>query len=114
MTHPAITDPAWQIGGPGGGGATFYPTFHPTDAQRLAVRCDMTGIYLSADGGESWRQHNLTSVASAFAFERENPDVVYAGTTGLFRTDDFGDSWQRLFPTTADVTAAIMPTFSSS
>jgi len=53
-------------------------------------------------------------VASAFAFERENPDVVYAGITGLFRTDDFGDSWQRLFPTTADVTAAIMPTFSSS
>ena len=102
MTQPMGLDPGWEIGGPGGGGATFFPTFHPTDAQRLAIRCDMTGIYLSADGGDSWRQHNLTSSAGAFAFERDNRDVVYAGTTGLFRTDDFGDSWQQLLPTPAE------------
>ncbi|MFC1613817.1 hypothetical protein ACFL5K_00800 [Gemmatimonadota bacterium] len=98
----AGADPGWQVIGPGGGGSTFYPTFHPTDPQRIVIRCDMTGIYLSSDGGNSWKLHNLTSSASSFAFEPGSKDVVYVGTRGLFRTDDFGESWQLIFPSPAD------------
>ena len=98
----ANTDPGWEVIGPGGGGSTFYPTFHPTDPQRIIIRCDMTGIYLSSDGGESWDLHNLTSSASSFAFEPTSKDVVYVGTAGLFRTEDFGESWDLVFPSPAD------------
>jgi len=99
---PADQVPNWKVLGPGGGGATFFPTFHPTDPSRVAIRCDMTGIYLSSNGGESWAMHNLTSTASAFAFEPDSKDVVYVGTAGLFRTEDFGQSWERLFPTASE------------
>ena len=95
-------DTNWQVIGPGGGGSTFFPTFHPTDPQRIAIRCDMTGIYLTDNGGESWNLHNLTSTASCFAFEPESKDVVYVGTAGLYRTEDFGKSWELLLPVPAD------------
>ncbi|MFH1069058.1 MAG: hypothetical protein V1794_05490 [Candidatus Glassbacteria bacterium] len=93
--------PLWEILGPGGGGSTFFPTFHPTNPDRIAIRCDMTGIYLSSDGGASWKMHNLPSGTSAFAFEKDNAEVVYVGATGLYRTEDFGGSWQLLLPPAA-------------
>ncbi|HLA40383.1 MAG TPA: hypothetical protein VJ417_10315, partial [Candidatus Glassbacteria bacterium] len=88
--------------GPGGGGSTFFPTFHPINPDRIAIRCDMTGIYLSSDGGSSWKMHNLPSGTSAFAFEEDNPEVVYVGATGLYRTENFGGSLELLLPPAAD------------
>ena len=95
-------EPDWQVVGPGGGGSTFFFPLSSLDPHRIAIRCDMTGIYLTDNGGKSWKIHNLTSTASCFAFESESKDVVYAGTAGFYRTEDFGKSWELIFPVPDD------------
>src|SRR3954454_21508894 len=45
--------------GPGGGGAMYLPTISPHDPATAFVSCDMTGEYLTHDGGASWRMFNL-------------------------------------------------------
>ncbi|MBW7997620.1 MAG: hypothetical protein FVQ81_13790 [Candidatus Glassbacteria bacterium] len=94
--------PDWVSMGPGGGGSTFFPTFHPTDPERIAIRCDMTGCYLTDNGGESWEMYNLPGGVGAFAFDPSNTTTVYVGAAGLHRTVDYGESWELLFPLPAD------------
>ena len=103
LVSSEIAAPDWEILGPGGGGATFFPTFHPTDPQRVAIRCDMTGIYLSDNGGASWKMYNLQGVAQTFAFDPQDSEVVYAGLDGLYRTDNWGGNWELIFPPAAEV-----------
>ena len=45
---------AWRILGPGGGGAQFHPAVSPHDPNLVLVACDMTGAYISENGGKSW------------------------------------------------------------
>src|ERR1039458_10875187 len=51
--------PGWRILGPGGGGSVFHPTVSPHDSRTALVACDMTGSYLTRDGGATWRIFNL-------------------------------------------------------
>src|SRR5512138_2284664 len=90
---PAQRFDSWKILGPGGGGAQFRPTVSPHDPNRVFVNCDMTGAYITNDGGESWRMFNLRGVVSFFVFDPREPDVVYAKTIGLWRTTDAGKTW---------------------
>jgi photosystem II stability/assembly factor-like uncharacterized protein len=64
----------------------------------MVVSCDMTAGYITHDGGESWREFNLKSRQHSYAFDPVDPDTVYAGTSGFFRSRDNGESWQLLFP----------------
>ncbi|MBP1633998.1 MAG: hypothetical protein H6Q10_572 [Acidobacteria bacterium] len=89
---------AWQVLGPGGGGATLHPAISPHDPKIAVEACDMTGSYITRDGGESWRMFNLGTVATAFAFDPKDPAVVYAGASALFRSDDAGTTWRMVFP----------------
>ena len=59
----------WRILGPGGGGAQFYVAASPHDPNLVLVACDMTGAYISKDGGNSWRMFNLGSPVKFFAFD---------------------------------------------
>jgi photosystem II stability/assembly factor-like uncharacterized protein len=88
----------WRIIGPGGGGATILPTISPHDPKVVLVACDMTGAYLTEDGGESWRMFNLGTTVSSFAFDPHDPNVIYAGTSALWRSSDRGRSWRMVFP----------------
>jgi len=88
----------WRIIGPGGGGATMRPTISPHDPRVVLVACDMTGAYLTDNGGESWRMINLGSVVSSFAFDPGDRNVIYAGTAGLWRSADRGRTWRMVFP----------------
>lgn len=99
----------WKIIGPGGGGAQFTPTVSPHDASRVLVACDMTGSYISNDGGESWRMFNLRGVSRWFVFDPSDPDVLYAYGVGLWRSVDAGQKWNLLYPDPARVTGVIMP-----
>src|SRR5438093_13382377 len=80
----------WKIIGPGGAGGMFLPTISPHDPKIVIERCDMTGSYISLDGGESRRMFNLRSGTSAFAFDPARPNVIYASTAALWRSEDTG------------------------
>ncbi len=98
----------WRILGPGGGGALYIPTIKPGDPDTALVACDMTGAYLTENGGQAWSEINLKALVKAFAFDPANPSVIYAGATGLYRSSDGGHQWQLVFPRPAAVEREMM------
>ena len=59
ISNPNGRNDTWGFVGPGGGGAMFSPTVSPHDPDFAFVSCDMTGSYITRDGGKSWRMFNL-------------------------------------------------------
>jgi hypothetical protein len=100
---------AWRIVGPGGGGAQFYPAVSAHDKDLVLVACDMTGAYISENGGESWRLFDLRSPARFFAFDPHNSEVIYAGADVLWRSADRGRTWNLVYPPPDSVERLIMP-----
>jgi photosystem II stability/assembly factor-like uncharacterized protein len=88
----------FKVVGPGGGGAMFHATISPHDPNEVLVACDMTGAYISHDGGQSWRKFNLRGTVSFFTFDPVQPQTIYAGTKGLWRSTDDGESWKLIWP----------------
>jgi photosystem II stability/assembly factor-like uncharacterized protein len=119
----AVLD-AWTPLGPGNiGGRTRVVRYHPTQHDTLFAAGVSGGIWRSDDNGGSWRPiaDGLTNLAvNAFAIDRSEPDVMYAGTGegylreeirgtglplrggGIFVTRDGGTSWTRLASTAND------------
>jgi photosystem II stability/assembly factor-like uncharacterized protein len=98
LPGPAPRFDAWKIIGPGGGGTMIAPTVSPHDPNIVVEHCDMTGAYITLDGGLSWRMFNLRAVVETFAFDPRDPKVIYAGNAALWRSDDTGRSWRMVFP----------------
>jgi photosystem II stability/assembly factor-like uncharacterized protein len=98
----------FEVIGPGGGGALFQPTISPQDPDHLLVACDMTGAYVTNNGGETWRMFNLRGRVRWFAFDPNNKDVTYAKSIGLWRSTDAGHTWKLLYPDPAKVTGIAM------
>jgi len=89
----------WEIIGPGGGGAQFFPAINPQNPSDIFVACDMTGAYVSHDGGSSWRMFNLGQVAKGFVFDPSDARTVYTRTgSALWRSTDRGDTWRLVYP----------------
>ncbi|MEK7750633.1 MAG: hypothetical protein AAB654_01865 [Acidobacteriota bacterium] len=99
----------WSVIGPGGGGAQFTPTVSPHDPNVVLVACDMTGTYISKDGGVSWRMFNLRGRSSLLVFDPVDPNVIYVKTIGLWRSVDRGDTWKLVLPDPSTVIAIDMP-----
>jgi photosystem II stability/assembly factor-like uncharacterized protein len=99
----AFAPPEVKILGPGGGGAQFFPAISPHDPQRVLVACDMTGSYLTENGGASWHMFNLGGTTRFFEWDPNDAKVVYAGNIGLFRSGDAGKTWSLLYPARGDV-----------
>jgi photosystem II stability/assembly factor-like uncharacterized protein len=95
---------AWRIVGPGGGGTTRRPAISPHNPKLAVLGCDMTGAYVTADGGASWRMFNLGSVPTAFAFDPKSPATLYAGAEGVYRSEDAGRTWRLVLPDPAQNT----------
>jgi photosystem II stability/assembly factor-like uncharacterized protein len=95
--------PQWEKLGPGGGGATFIPTFSYESTNEFLVRCDMTGAYITKDGGESYRQVNFPNGSSSFAFDPHDRKRIYIGSSSLDRSNDGGKTWDRIFPKKEDI-----------
>lgn len=93
----------WTVIGPGGGGAQYLPTISPHDGNVALVACDMTGSYVSQDGGASWRMFNLRSRTSLFVFDPMTPGTMYAYGIGLYRSVDGGERWNLVYPDPKDV-----------
>jgi len=92
------TQNGWQAMGPGGGGALFEPTVSSQDPNRVLVACDMTGSYLTKDGGQSWHTFNLRGRVRWFVFDPTSNDVIYARSIGLWRSKDGARTWSLLYP----------------
>jgi photosystem II stability/assembly factor-like uncharacterized protein len=88
----------FEIIGPGGGGAMFNPTVSPLDENTVLVSCDMTGAYITHDGGRSWRMFNLRGPVRFFAFDPVDGKTLYAYVTGLWRSNDAGETWKLVYP----------------
>src|SRR5262245_45524360 len=65
----------WRVLGMGGGGTTLIPQVSPHDPKTVVCACDMTGGYITHDGGASWRMFNLRTGIGAFAFDPSKPGV---------------------------------------
>src|SRR3984957_15834077 len=88
----------FQIIGPGGGGAMFHPTISPHDPNTVLLNCDMSGAYISHDGGKSWRMFNLRGVVEFFVFDPRDKNTIYAQASGLWRSQDNGETWNLIYP----------------
>jgi photosystem II stability/assembly factor-like uncharacterized protein len=95
---PSPRAEGWRIIGPGGGGSIFHATISPHDSRTALVACDMTGAYLTHDGGATWRIFNLGEPVQFFVFDPTNARVIYAKALGVFRSGDAGQTWARFFP----------------
>jgi hypothetical protein len=99
--------PQWQ---PGGGGLCLHTVLvHPADPRRLLIAISAAGVYLSDDGGGSWRASN-TGITVPFlpdepepefgqcvhkvARDAADPERLYLQHHGgIYRSDDGGGSW---------------------
>ena len=101
----------WAVIGPGGGGGQFIPTISPHNPNDVLEACDMTGSYISHDGGKTWRMFNLGERTRFFVFDPVDSKVIYAKTMGppasvstdrplsvtaLWRSADAGKTWRVL------------------
>ena len=98
----------WIIIGPGGGGGQFYPAVSPHDTNIACVRCDMTGSFITKDGGKSWRMFNLRGTTDFFYFDPVDPDIIYSKNVGLYRSTDGADTWNLVHPNPDDVDSLII------
>lgn len=98
--------PMWQ---PGNGGLCLHTIVpDPEDADRMLVAFSTGGVYRTDDGGATWRPRNQ-GVRAEFlpdkhpefgqcvhkvAHHPSRPERLYLQNHwGLYRTDDWGDSW---------------------
>src|SRR5947207_14411695 len=104
LAHGGDSRPGdFRIIGPGGGGAMFHPTISPHDSNTVLVTCDMTGSYITHDAGKSWRMFNLRGVVQFFVFDPLDGKVIYAQSSGLWRSQDQGETWSLIYPQPSSV-----------
>lgn len=73
----------------------------PDDADAIYAVGELgLGVIVSGDGGATWAHHELGVAGSnpdlyfqAVAVDPTDPQVVYAGGLGLYRSDDGGGTW---------------------
>ena len=98
---------AWNAVGAGGGGAMFYPTISPFNNKVAFVSCDMTGSFVTLNGGESWRMFNLRGPVHYYVFDPLDSNTVYAKSIGLFKSMDRGNTWRLVYPHPSEIKGVV-------
>lgn len=96
-------DANWERLGPGGGGSTFIPTFSYQSPDDFLVKCDMTGSYLTTNGGSSYSLVNFENGASSYAYDPNDSNTIYVGSAYLNKSGDGGKTWQKIFPKESEI-----------
>lgn len=107
LKNPNGRNDSWGYAGYGGGGAMFYPAVSPFNTGFAFVACDMTGSFVTYNGGESWRMFNLRGPVHFFTFDPSDSNTVYANSIALFKSTDKGTTWSVLYPAASDISAVI-------
>ena len=94
---------SWRTIGYGGGGAMFYPEVSPYNPGYAFVSCDMSGAYVTYNGGESWRMFNLLGPVRYYVFDPLDSNTVYANSVGLFKSTDKGVTWNLFYPAPSEI-----------
>ena len=97
----------WSVVGAGGGGAMFTPAISPLNSNLVFVSCDMTGSYVTENGGDTWRMFNLRGGVDFYAFDPIDPNVVYANSSALFRSTDGGKTWNVIYPLPSEIAGIV-------
>ncbi len=97
----------WSFTGPGGGGALFNPSLSPHNAAIAFVSCDMTGSFVTRNGGASWRMFNLHGMVDYYVFDPLDSNIIYANSIALFRSKDGGRTWSVLYPAPDEITGIV-------
>lgn len=91
----------WTTAGPTGG-RVFTIAINPIDRSQIYIGTVEGGIYKTTDGGEDWQRlnaGNLPFTIREIQIHPLAPETLYAATIdGLFKSDDFGNSWIFLEP----------------
>ena len=106
-TAPVVN--GWTPIGPGGGGTIFVPVISPHDKDVMMTLCDMTGSFLTKDGGQSWTTIYFKGTIDTYCFDPVDPLIIYVGSraSGLWKTVDGGDSWNNIQPRFEPVTRVV-------
>jgi photosystem II stability/assembly factor-like uncharacterized protein len=93
--------PAWRPVGISGGGAMFAPAISPADPNMMMLNCDMSGVYISDDGGHNWNLIHHAQLQSDIecrpAFHPSNPNTIYASSNGRLKISrDRGKTFEAL------------------
>jgi photosystem II stability/assembly factor-like uncharacterized protein len=84
----------WEPLGLSGGGGMFSPAISPLNADLMMINCDMSGAYISQDGGHHWRMINQRQLRSDTrcrpAFHPRDPRVIFASSGGQLRVSRDG------------------------
>jgi inosine-uridine nucleoside N-ribohydrolase/photosystem II stability/assembly factor-like uncharacterized protein len=97
ITAPGAA-PTWTNTGPEGG-SFVEVTVHPKASQIVYANSWGAGLFLSTDGGVSWRRSPAPGSLQDIAIDPEDPETVYAiagGSGSVSRTQDGGASWVQL------------------
>ncbi len=105
----------WTTIGQGGGGNIVDVVCHPTDPNIVWVVTDLTGLFRSLDGGETWdcisgpieREELLfewmRGMDEELAYDLSDPNIMYWAmdggiytTPGLYKSTDGGDTWFKI------------------
>ena len=94
----ADSQSGWHVTGPGGGGTFAHPSVSPHDSNLVYIHTDMSGNLFSWDGGYTWKMYNFNGVARACAFDPVDPNVIYTGGIGLYKSVDRGETFYLVYP----------------
>ncbi len=104
--------PAMTYNGIGGGGAMYQVTISPYDSQYMLLACDMSGDYVSTNGGAQWQMINYKQIDSSRAlrpvFSATRAYWVDTMVNDLRYSSDHGQTWTNLLSGTAPWSDSIL------
>ncbi|MGE0432067.1 MAG: WD40/YVTN/BNR-like repeat-containing protein [Planctomycetota bacterium] len=93
----------WVATGLSGGGSMFCAAISPVDPDLRMIHCDMSGAYLSDDGGANWNMIPVAQLGGCTtcqpAFHPKKKDVIYSASgyaARLHISEDGGKTWKRI------------------